>query len=103
MRWFWVRYFSWLDAIAAHVRGFARQYPKPTFDNVTVTVVPLTLTLIVFGFGGVAVVAVVGGATLVAGALELLLDEPQAETPRAAAPPPARAATAINCARMVTG
>jgi hypothetical protein len=35
--------------------------------------------------------------------LLLLLDEPQADTPRAAAPPDARAATAINSARMVTG
>jgi hypothetical protein len=76
---------------------------KPIVDRRSVTVAPLTVTLIVVGFGDVAVAC---GAAVdvvaIEAALELLLDDPQAETPRAAAPPAARAATAINRARMVT-
>jgi hypothetical protein len=77
---------------------------KPTLDSRSVTVAPLTVTLIVVGFGDVTVAC---GATVVVvaldAALELLLDDPQADTPRAATPPAIRAATAITCARMVTG
>jgi MFS-type transporter involved in bile tolerance (Atg22 family) len=70
-------------------------------DRRSVTVAPLTVTLIVVGFGDVACGAAVVVVAIEA-ALELLLVDPQAETPRAAAPPAARAATAINRARMVT-
>jgi hypothetical protein len=77
---------------------------NPSVDSRTVTVAPLTVTRIVVGLGGAdGVVAVVGAAGALAAdeVLLLVLEEPQADTPRAAAPPPARAATAINCARMV--
>jgi hypothetical protein len=77
---------------------------NPSVESRIVTVVPLTLTLIDVGLGDVTVFC---GATVVVvaleGALELLLDDPQAETPAAVAPPAARAANAISCARMTTG
>jgi hypothetical protein len=67
-----------------------------------VTVLPLTFTLIVVGFGGVTgAVAVVGGETTADEAFVLLL--PQAATPSAAPAPPARAASIMSFSRIDTG